>query len=92
MPLIQKLNEYCSILNPLCQKNDDWQKSLYQNTIVASYNFVGDNNFDMVLLLDFSNYGEPDFQNQLSVIKANGDERSFKGEKFMKSVFRMEKN
>ena len=87
LPLIQKLNEYCSILNPLCQKNDDWQKSLYQNTIVASYNFVGDNNFDMVLLLDFSNYGEPDFQNQLSVIKANGDERSFKGEKIYEVSF-----
>lgn len=87
LPLFKKLSEYVTVLNPLCDKNADWRNSLYSNTFISSYHFTGDNKFDIVLLLDFSNSGEPDFQKQLNEIKATADARNFRGEKIYETVF-----
>lgn len=87
LPLIKKLKEYSSILKPLCEKNSDWQNSFFQNTFIASYHFVGNNKFDVVLLLDFSRFGEPDFNKQLAKLKLNADSRNFKSEKIYEVSF-----
>ncbi len=87
LPLFQKLSEYISVLNPLCEKNSDWRNALYSNTFISSYHFIGDNKFDIVLLLDFSNHGEPDFEKQLTKIKAQTASRNFRGEKIYEVEF-----
>ena len=87
LPLIKKLNDYCSALKSLCVKNNDWQKTLFQNSLIASYHIIGNNNFDIVLLLDFKSFGEPDFQEQLATLKIKAEERNFKGKKIYEVNF-----
>lgn len=80
LPVMQKLTQYFETLKPLTDKNDDWKNTLFNHTIISSFQMVGENNFDLILLLDFSNSGEPDFEKQLKDLHLEFEPRTFRGE------------
>ena len=86
-PLVKKINDYCSVLEQLYEKNSDWKKAIFQNTLVASYHFIGNNSFDLVMLLDFRNFSESTFYDQLQKLKIASATRNFKGEKIYEISF-----
>ncbi len=92
LPLLKKLNDYFSVLNPLCEKFSDWNSVLYRRNIIASFHSTGLNKFDIALLLDFSNEGEPDIADQVAGLNLSSVVRNFRGEKIYEINFKQNGN
>ena len=54
--------------------------------IFSNLHFTGNNKFDLLLLLDFKKYGEPDFIKQLSELKSSYGSRNFRGKTIYEAV------
>ena len=89
---VKMLSDYLSTLKPLTDKSAAWSEALYNHTIISSYHLVSQNKYDLVLLLDFTAMGEPDFDGQLALSENYAAVRNFKGEKIYEVNFQLKKN